>query len=107
MYCENVTLLRVPKTLKVIIVQFAKLKSVKGIEFAAGLERVHLYNNDIVNIEHLRGLKKVTNLQLHENKITEFAAVQGNKDNGQYARQYDIMCQKQPTQQEIEESRLW
>ncbi|CAL6074272.1 Conserved_hypothetical protein [Hexamita inflata] len=106
-YCENVTLLRVPKTLKVIIVQYAKLKSVKGIEFAAGLETVYLYGNEIVNIEYLRGLKKVTHLYLSSNKITEFAAVQGNKDNGQYASGYDIGCQKQPTQQEIEESRLW
>ncbi|CAL6074261.1 Conserved_hypothetical protein [Hexamita inflata] len=105
--CENVTLLRVPKTLKVIIVQYAKLKSAKGIEFAAGLERVHLYYNDIVNIEYLRGLKKVTRLELDINKITEFVAVQGNKDNGQYTRGYDIRNQKQPTQQEIEESRLW
>ncbi|CAL6057220.1 Conserved_hypothetical protein [Hexamita inflata] len=106
-YCENVTLLRVPKTLKVIFVYQAKLKSVKGIEFAAGLEKVYLGDNDIVNIEYLRGLKKVTRLQLNVNKITEFAAVQGNKDNGQYTGYYDIGSQKQPTQQEIEESRLW
>ncbi|CAL6057206.1 Conserved_hypothetical protein [Hexamita inflata] len=106
-YCENVTLLRVPKTLKVILVQYAKLKSVKGIEFAAGLEQVNLYCNDIVNIEYLRGLKKVVDLYIPDNKIREFAAVQGNKDNGQYTRQYNIGNQKQPTQQEIEESRLW
>ncbi|CAL5993916.1 Conserved_hypothetical protein [Hexamita inflata] len=106
-YCENVTLLRVPKTLKVLIVQYSKLKSAKGIEFVAGLKQVYLNNNQIVNIEYLRGLKKVVQLSLYENKITEFAAVQGNKDNGQYKSDYDIEDQKQPTQQEIEESRLW
>ncbi|CAL6074250.1 leucine-rich_repeat domain-containing protein [Hexamita inflata] len=107
LYCENVTLLRVPETLKVIQVYQAKLKSVKGVEFAAGLEQVYLQANDIVNIEYLRGLKKVTHLYIPDNKIREFAAVQGNKDNGQYASGYSIEDQKQPTQQEIEESRLW
>ncbi|CAL6057224.1 Conserved_hypothetical protein [Hexamita inflata] len=106
-YCENVTLLRVPKTLKFIQVQYSKLKSLKGIEFAVGLEQVYLHDNDIVNIEYLRGLKKVVYLQLDVNKIREFAAVQGNKDNGLYASGYSIGSQKQPTQQEIEESRLW
>ncbi|CAL5993908.1 Conserved_hypothetical protein [Hexamita inflata] len=105
-YCENVTLLRVPKTLKVILVRYSKLKSMKGVEFVAGLEKVYLYDNDIVNIEYLRGLKKVVQLDLRQNKITEFAAVQGNKDNGQYTGYCYIEDQKQPTQQEIEESRL-
>ncbi|CAL6048637.1 Conserved_hypothetical protein [Hexamita inflata] len=106
--CENVTLLRVPKTLKVIFVRFSKLKSVKGIEFVAGLVNVNLYKNQIVNIEYLRGLKKVVDLYIPGNKITEFAAVQENNDNGQYTGQYyEIGNQKRPTQQEIEESRLW
>ncbi|CAL6048629.1 Conserved_hypothetical protein [Hexamita inflata] len=107
-YCENVTLLRVPKTLKAILVYQCKLKSVKGIEFATGLEQIIINTgNDFVNIEYLRGLKKVVDLYIPDNKITEFASVQGNKDNGQYTERYNIGNQKQPTQQEIEESRLW
>ncbi|CAL6070674.1 Leucine-rich_repeat [Hexamita inflata] len=63
--------------------------------------------NQIVNANGLRALYKLNHLNLNNNKVMDLSAVQYLKAKGCFGSGLYTNYQKQPSQQEIDESRLW
>ncbi|CAL6075353.1 leucine-rich_repeat domain-containing protein [Hexamita inflata] len=103
--CSNVR--KIPGTLKRLFHFNSNLKTVKLVEGAVNLER--LYFNDgnvIVNANGLRALQKLKLLYLQNNKVVDFSSVE-YLARGCFKDGLDTNNQKKPSQQEIDESRLW
>ncbi|CAL6057076.1 leucine-rich_repeat domain-containing protein [Hexamita inflata] len=101
--CVNINFFRVPITVTVIVLRKSQIKSIKGIEQMTQLEQLYLENNSIVNINSLKNLSKLTQLYLSNNKIIDFSPIELHKTRGCYC---NLSSQTQPTQQEIDESKL-
>ncbi|CAL6057116.1 Conserved_hypothetical protein [Hexamita inflata] len=101
--CVNINFFRVPITVTVIVLRKSQIKSIKGIEQMTQLEQLYLENNSIVNIYCLKNLSKLTQLYLSNNKIIDFSPIELHKTRGCYC---NLSSQTQPTQQEIDESKL-
>ncbi|CAL5984335.1 Conserved_hypothetical protein [Hexamita inflata] len=101
--CPNVR--KMPLNLRCLQFYDSNLKTVKCVERATNLEQLYLYiGNQIVNANGLRALNILKYLDLRNNKVMDLSAVDYLKAKG-------CNCytdyQTQPSQQEIDESRLW
>ncbi|CAL5984325.1 Conserved_hypothetical protein [Hexamita inflata] len=104
-YCPNVR--KMPRNLRMLQFYDSNLKTVKCVERATNLEYLYLYiGNQIVKANGLRALNKLRYLDLRNNKVMDLSAVDYLKAKGCLQTCYTD-SQKQPSQQEIDESRLW
>ncbi|CAL6078863.1 Conserved_hypothetical protein [Hexamita inflata] len=105
-YCPDVR--KMPQNLRVLQYYYSNLKTVKCVERATNLEQMYLYNgNQIVNANGLRALNKLNYLNLSSNKVMDLSAVDYLKAKGCFGSGLGTSNQTQPSQQEIDESRLW
>ncbi|CAL6004811.1 Conserved_hypothetical protein [Hexamita inflata] len=104
--CNNAHLLRVPTNMQSLVHRDSDLKSVKGVERITELEYLDLQMNQLVNVNGIRELEKLTHLYINSNKITDLSPVEYLKGKGCCKNDCDTYNQKQPSQQEIDESRL-
>ncbi|CAL6070675.1 Conserved_hypothetical protein [Hexamita inflata] len=105
-YCPNVR--KMPRNLRRLIFYYSNLKTVKCVERATNLEQLHFhFGNQIVNANGLRALNKLKYLELGNNKVMDLSAVDYLKVKGCFGIGLYTDSQKQPSQQEIDESRLW
>ncbi|CAL6065961.1 Conserved_hypothetical protein [Hexamita inflata] len=105
--CKNAHILRAPANLRRLYSNGTELKTVKGIERLVALEHVDLDNNYIVEL-NIRGLDKLKYFQAHgSNKIRDTSIGDYLKAKGCCKEYYGTSLSSQPTQQEIEEARLW
>ncbi|CAL6078897.1 Leucine-rich_repeat domain superfamily [Hexamita inflata] len=103
--CPNAR--KIPGTIKQLILYFSNLKTVKLAEGAVNLERLYMCSgNAIVNANGLRALQKLNHLDLEKNKLIDLSAIEYLKAKG-CLKGLDTNNQSQPSQQEIDESRLW
>ncbi|CAL6062133.1 leucine-rich_repeat domain-containing protein [Hexamita inflata] len=105
--CKNAHLLRAPKNLRVFVNNNSNLNTLKGIERLTQLELLAIENCNIVNINQLQGLSNIKILNIQGNKIIDLSVVKQLKQQGLYQQSYEIADQIQPTQMEIQESKLW
>ncbi|CAL6110955.1 Leucine-rich_repeat domain superfamily [Hexamita inflata] len=85
---------------------FQKNYDVEGVERITGLQRLQIQDNQIVEL-NIRGLDKLQRLWVHNNKIRDMSAAEYLKAKGCCQGQYYIGGQNQPSQEEIDEARLW
>ncbi|CAL6078865.1 leucine-rich_repeat domain-containing protein [Hexamita inflata] len=104
-YCPNVR--KMPRNLRQLQYYESNLKTVKCVERATNLEELYLFRgNQIVNANGLRALNKLNRLYLNNNKVMDLSAVDYLKAKGCLKTCYTDY-QTQPSQQEIDESRMW
>ncbi|CAL6097291.1 leucine-rich_repeat domain-containing protein [Hexamita inflata] len=105
-YCPNVR--KMPRNLRKLQYYYSRnLKTAKCVERATKLERLYFqYGNQIVNANGLRALNKLNYLDLSCNKVMDLSAVDYLKAKGCLKTCY-TSGQSQPSQQEIDASRLW
>ncbi|CAL6078839.1 Leucine-rich_repeat domain superfamily [Hexamita inflata] len=104
--CQNAHALRVPANLRRFQHYSSALKTVKGVERLVGLEFLYLERNQIVEL-NIRGLDKLERLFVNNNKIWDLSGAEYLKAKGCCKENYYIGNQEQPTQEEIDEARLW
>ncbi|CAL6106207.1 Conserved_hypothetical protein [Hexamita inflata] len=104
--CPNMR--KMPRNLRRLIYYYSNLKTVKCVEQATNLERLYLYSgNEIVNANGLRALNKLNYLDLRNNKVMDLSAVDYLEAKGCFRNGCYTCDQWQPSQQKIDESRLW
>ncbi|CAL6092167.1 Conserved_hypothetical protein [Hexamita inflata] len=104
--CQNAHLLRVPTNLRRLWHYPSGMKTAKGVERITGLESLSIDHAQIVEL-NIRGLNKLKKLWVHNNKIRDMSAAEYLKAKGCITGEYSIGDQKQPSQEEIDEARLW
>ncbi|CAL6078847.1 Leucine-rich_repeat domain superfamily [Hexamita inflata] len=104
--CQNAHAMRVPANLRAYVHWNSDLKTVKGVERLVGLEFLYLERNQIVEL-NIRGLDKLERLYVPNNKIMDLSGAEYLKAKGCCQQNYNISNQKQPSQEEIDEARLW
>ncbi|CAL6104343.1 Leucine-rich_repeat domain superfamily [Hexamita inflata] len=82
------------------------MKTAKGVERLVELEYLDIEDAQIVEI-NIRGLEKLKTLYCRKNKIRDISAAEYLKAKGCCQSQYNIVNQTQPSQEEIDEARLW
>ncbi|CAL6104662.1 Conserved_hypothetical protein [Hexamita inflata] len=101
--CQNAHVLRAPVNLRCLCPHTSTLKTMKGVERISGLEYLYLNDDQIVEL-NIRGLQKLKTLFVRNNKIKDLSP-------SEYLKAKGCSCytdgQKQPTQEEIDEARLW
>ncbi|CAL6107275.1 Leucine-rich_repeat domain superfamily [Hexamita inflata] len=105
--CKNAHLLRVPRTLKRFRCINSNLKTVKGLEQLVNLEQQYLHENEIVNIQSLKYLKKLNYAELRGNKINDFSSVELLRREGCLTNGFLIDNQREASQEEIIQARFW
>ncbi|CAL6065589.1 leucine-rich_repeat domain-containing protein [Hexamita inflata] len=104
--CPNVR--KMPRNLRMLQFYDSNLKTVKCVERATNLEKLCFnIGNQIVNANGLRALNKLKYLNLIYNKVMDLNAVDYLKAKGCFGSGLGTSSQTQPSQQEIDESRLW
>ncbi|CAL5984355.1 Conserved_hypothetical protein [Hexamita inflata] len=103
--CSNTRFWRTPNNINTLTVEYSNVKRINGIEkMSQQFIWLRLQYNDIINIESLRNMSKLTYCDLDGNKLVDQSPIQ-HLHNICGRRQNDL---KQPTQQEILDSqRLW
>ncbi|CAL6092175.1 Hypothetical_protein [Hexamita inflata] len=104
--CQNATILRAPTNLRCLEHYPSGMKTAKGVERIVGLERLQIQDAQIVEL-NIRGLEKLTHIWVHNNKIRDMSAAEYLKAKGCISGTYSIKNQKEPSQEEIDEARLW
>ncbi|CAL6101366.1 Conserved_hypothetical protein [Hexamita inflata] len=104
--CQNAHALRAPANLRVFLHHNSALKTAKGVERLVGLEFLYLDDNQIVEL-NIRGLDKLKKLIVRNNKIRDLSGAEYLKAKGCCKERYEIGEQRQPSQEEIDEARLW
>ncbi|CAL6078835.1 Leucine-rich_repeat domain superfamily [Hexamita inflata] len=104
--CQNAHTFRVPANLRAFQHYNSALKTVKGVERLVGLEKMDLNNNQIVEL-NIRGLDKLKVLCVRNNKLRDLSGAEYLKAKGCCKERCEIGGQKQPSQEEIDEARLW
>ncbi|CAL6090389.1 leucine-rich_repeat protein [Hexamita inflata] len=104
--CQNAHSLRAPANLRLFAHYSSALKTAKGVERLVGLEFLFLGNNQIVEL-NIRGLDKLKDLWVKNNKIRDLSGAEYLKAKGCCKERYEIGDQQQPSQEEIDEARLW
>ncbi|CAL6114835.1 Conserved_hypothetical protein [Hexamita inflata] len=104
--CQNAHALRAPANLRAFVHYNSALKTAKGVERLVGLDCLFLGNNQIVEI-NIRGLDKLKDLYVPINKIRDLSGAEYLKAKGCCQERYETGNQKQPSQEEIDEARLW
>ncbi|CAL6085202.1 Leucine-rich_repeat domain superfamily [Hexamita inflata] len=102
--CQNA--LRVPANLRAFVHYYSVLKTAKGVERLVGLEFLYLEDNQIVEL-NISGLDKLERLFVNNNKIMDLSGAEYLKAKGCCQENYEIGKQIQPSQDEIDEARLW
>ncbi|CAL5984357.1 Conserved_hypothetical protein [Hexamita inflata] len=101
--CQNAHVLRAPVNLRCLCPHMSNLKTMKGVERITELEFLYLNDDQIVEL-NIRGLQKLKNLFVRNNKIRDLSPAE-------YLKAKECSCytdgQKQPIQEEINEARLW
>ncbi|CAL6090351.1 Conserved_hypothetical protein [Hexamita inflata] len=110
--CPNAR--KMPRNLRRLKYYNSNLKTVKCVERATNLEALYFNSgfffdsgNQIVNANGLRALNKLNLLNLSDNKVMDLSAVDYLKAKGCFGNGARTGGQTQPSQQEIDESRLW
>ncbi|CAL6078857.1 Leucine-rich_repeat domain superfamily [Hexamita inflata] len=104
--CQNAHTFRVPANLRAFQHYNSALKTVKGVERLVGLECLYLRDNKIVEL-NIRGLDKLKVLGVRNNKIRDLSGAEYLKAKGCCKERCETGGQKQPSQEEIDEARLW
>ncbi|CAL6013374.1 Conserved_hypothetical protein [Hexamita inflata] len=104
--CQNAHLLRAPANLRCLEHYPSRMKTAKGLERLVELEWLDIEDAQIVEI-NIRGLQKLKYLHCRNNKIRDVSAAEYLKAKGCCQNDYRIVDQKQPSQEEIDEARLW
>ncbi|CAL6075377.1 Leucine-rich_repeat domain superfamily [Hexamita inflata] len=104
--CQNARTLREPANLRAFYHFSSALKTAKGVERLVGLEKLYLSNNQIVEL-NIRGLDKLKAFWVYNNKIRDLSGAEYLKEKGCCQQGYGIGGQTQPSQEEIDEARLW
>ncbi|CAL6110957.1 leucine-rich_repeat domain-containing protein [Hexamita inflata] len=104
--CQNAHPLRAPTNLRRLVHYPSGMKTAKGVERLLGLESLSIENAQIVEL-NIRGLEKLRSIWVDNNKIRDMSAAKYLKAKGCCSSNYKIDCQKQPSQEEIDEARLW
>ncbi|CAL6070647.1 leucine-rich_repeat domain-containing protein [Hexamita inflata] len=104
--CPNAR--KIPVTIKRLQHFNSNLKTVKLVDGAVNLERLFMHSgNAIVNTNGLRALQKLKILYVSSNKVVNLCSVEYLKAKGCLGDRCQTGSQTQPSQQEIDESRLW
>ncbi|CAL6017546.1 Leucine-rich_repeat domain superfamily [Hexamita inflata] len=106
--CRNAHLLRAPNNLKCLTNDDSDLKSLKGVEMLSELKFLSIENAKLVNVNSFvkaHYLKNLDKIYLNQNKIllTDIEKLKRELPNCEI----NANDQKKPTQEEIDESRLW
>ncbi|CAL6075363.1 Leucine-rich_repeat domain superfamily [Hexamita inflata] len=104
--CQNARTLREPANLRAFAHYSSALKTAKGVERLVGLELLYLGENQIVEL-NIRGLDKLKDLYVLRNKIRDLSGAEYLKAKGCCQKYCRIENQKQSSQEEIDEARLW
>ncbi|CAL6104670.1 leucine-rich_repeat domain-containing protein [Hexamita inflata] len=104
--CQNAHALRAPANLRAYVHWNSALKTAKGVERLVGLEQLYLGENQIVEL-NIRGLDKLKRLYVKNNKIRDLSGAEYLKAKWCCQTSYEIDGQTQPSQEEIDEARLW
>ncbi|CAL6107478.1 leucine-rich_repeat domain-containing protein [Hexamita inflata] len=104
--CQNAHALRVPANLRAFDHYDSAMKTAKGVERLVGLEALSLEGNQIVEL-NIRGLNQLERLYVGNNKIRDLSGAEYLKAKGCCQKIYEIGGQEQPSQEEIDEARLW
>ncbi|CAL6065613.1 Hypothetical_protein [Hexamita inflata] len=105
--CQNAHALRVPTNLLRFQHYYSSLKTVKGVERLVELEFLNYNHSQSIVELNVRGLVKLKQLHVCCNKIKDFSGVDYLKAKGCCKDGLDVGGQTQPTQEEIDEARLW
>ncbi|CAL6065641.1 leucine-rich_repeat domain-containing protein [Hexamita inflata] len=108
--CQNAHALRAPANLRWFQHYQSSLKTAKGVERLVELEYLNYndYNGNGSIVElNVQGLVKLKQLHVYGNKIRDLSGVDYLKAKGCCQDGLDTSGQTQPTQQEIDEARLW
>ncbi|CAL6068563.1 Conserved_hypothetical protein [Hexamita inflata] len=102
--CPNLRFWRTPNNITTLSdVSECGLKNIRGLEKMKQLQTLAIRDNIIVDVSCIKELPNLTSLNLNRNKIVDFSPVQHLINRNQIHSGYRE--QKQPTQQEIEESK--
>ncbi|CAL6104341.1 leucine-rich_repeat domain-containing protein [Hexamita inflata] len=104
--CQNAHLLRAPANLRLLAHYPSGMKTAKGVERLVELEYLDIEDAQIVEL-NIRGLNKLKNLYAYTNKIRDMSAAEYLKAKGCCQSVYSVGEQKQPSQEEIDEAKLW
>ncbi|CAL6090355.1 Conserved_hypothetical protein [Hexamita inflata] len=102
--CPNAR--KIPRTLKRLIYHFSDLKTLKFAEGAVNLEQLCAHNCNIINVNGLRALRNLKYLDLRDNNVVDQSPVEYLTAKGCLETCF-TGGQTQPSQQEIDEARLW
>ncbi|CAL5985001.1 leucine-rich_repeat domain-containing protein [Hexamita inflata] len=75
--CLNVQFQRTPKKVLKLYVNNCELKRINGVEKMGQLNSLNLYDNQINNVEPLRGMTGLTYLRLYKNKVVNVEPLRG------------------------------
>ncbi|CAL6085206.1 Conserved_hypothetical protein [Hexamita inflata] len=97
-----------PRNLKRLSYYGANLKSVKFAERLTNLVQLYLYSgNQIVNVNGLRALTNLNYLDLYGQRMNDLSAIDYLKAKGCFGDGLRLNHLQKPSQQEIDEARLW
>ncbi|CAL6073294.1 Conserved_hypothetical protein [Hexamita inflata] len=105
--CQNAHALRAPTNLRKFDHYNSALKTAKGVERLVELEYLNYNCSDQIVELNVRGLIKLKQLHVYGNKIRDLSEVDYLKAKGCCKDGLNISGQQQPTQEEIDEARLW
>ncbi|CAL6073286.1 Leucine-rich_repeat domain superfamily [Hexamita inflata] len=105
--CQNAHALRAPANLRRFQHYGSALKTAKGVERLVELEYLNYDDNGSIVELNVRGLVKLKQLHVRRNKIRDLSGIDYLKAKGCCNGGLNISGQKQPTQEEINEARLW
>ncbi|CAL6073268.1 Leucine-rich_repeat domain superfamily [Hexamita inflata] len=105
--CQNAHALRAPTNLRSFIHFNSSLKTAKGVERLVELEFLSYNSNGSIVELNVRGLIKLRELYVCRNKIRDMSGVGYLKTKGCCQKGLNTSEQVQPTQEEIDEARLW
>ncbi|CAL6000687.1 Conserved_hypothetical protein [Hexamita inflata] len=104
--CQNAHLLRAPANLRRLRHYPSGMKTTKGLERLVELEYLSIEKAQIVEL-NIQRLEKLKTLRVRNNKIRDMSAAEYLKAKGCCQSNYYVDQQKQPSQEEIDEARLW
>ncbi|CAL6049547.1 Leucine-rich_repeat domain superfamily [Hexamita inflata] len=97
-----------PRNLKCLRHYNVNLKSVKFAERLTNLQWMRLYiGNEIVNVNGLRALTNLKYLDMDGQRMNDLSAIDYLKAKGCFGEVLCLNSLQKPSQQEIDEARLW
>ncbi|CAL5992546.1 Conserved_hypothetical protein [Hexamita inflata] len=105
--CQNAHVLRAPTNLRRFYHYSSALKTAKGVERLVELEHLNYNDNGSIVELNVRGLVKLKELYVCSNKIRDLSGVDYLKAKGCCKDGLNISKQTQPTQEQIDEAKLW